>query len=104
MISNTLYYLSLILFAIVFFFFGAWFYRLYLWYPRGRKGVTGINSLIGKTGTIVSDNGTMLSVRVDGQYWTAIRPSDENIKVGDTVVVKGVRGLRLIIEVVTNGN
>ena len=51
MISQGTFDATIILVAIVFFFLGAWLYRLLLWYPRGRKPLTGSHTLNGD-GTI----------------------------------------------------
>ncbi len=97
-ISNTVYYLSLLLAAIGFFFLGAWFYQVVSWYPRGGKPVTGAKSLIGKTGQIVRDNGTNMVVRVDGQNWNAKYSGNIRPAVGEKVKVLAIRGLNLLIE------
>ena len=97
-ISNTVYYLSLLLAAIGFFFLGAWFYQVVSWYPRGGKPVTGAKSLIGKTGQIVRDNGTNMVVRVDGQNWNAKYSGNIRHAVGEKVKVLAIRGLNLLIE------
>jgi Membrane-bound serine protease (ClpP class) len=104
MVALNIYYLSLVLVAIVFFFLGVWFYRLILWYPRGGKSVTGSKMLIGKVGQVISDNGSNNVVRVDGQNWNAKNMGQNKLEVGDKVVVKQVSGLYLIVEKVSNGN
>ncbi len=104
MVAQDIFYISLILVAIVFFFIGAWFYRLLLWYPRGGRSVTGTKSMLGKTGQIVSNNGTTSVVRVDGQNWNASNINTEKLEVGDMVIVRQVKGLYLSVEKVKNGN
>lgn len=103
-VSQSIFYISLILVAIVFFFIGAWFYRLILWYPKGGTKVTGNKAIIGKTGQIVSNNGYVCVVRVDGQNWNAKNSGKEGLEVGDRVVVKQVNGLSLAVEKVKDGN
>ncbi len=103
-ISNAVYYLSLLLAAIGFFFLGAWFYQVVSWYPRGGKPVTGAKSLIGKTGQIVRDNGTNMVVRVDGQNWNAKYVGEQRPEVGDRVSIKDVNGLNLLVEEIKDGN
>ncbi len=102
--NNGTAYLLFILIAIVFFFLGAWFYRFVLWYPRGRKSVTGAKSLVGKNGTVVRDNGTILVVRVDGVNWNAKYNGNERPSVGSVVRIKDVNGLNLIVESGNSGN
>ena len=61
MVSQGIFDVTLILVAVVFFFFGAWFYRLILWYPRGRKPLTGSHTLLGKEGASFHFNGGEIS-------------------------------------------
>ncbi|EQB69622.1 MAG: hypothetical protein M1323_04120 [Candidatus Thermoplasmatota archaeon] len=104
MISDDLFYISILLVAIVFFFLGAWFYRLVLWYPRGGRAVTGTKSMIGKIGQVVRDNGTNMVVRVDGQNWNAKYVGEHRPEVGDRVSIKDVNGLNLLVEEIKDGN
>ncbi len=104
MVSNGVFYVSVLLVAIGFFFLGSWFYRFILWYPRGGKAVTGTKALIGKTGQIVRDNGTNMAVRVDGQNWNAKYAGGIRPEVGESVIVKAVNGLNLLVEDAKNGN
>jgi membrane protein implicated in regulation of membrane protease activity len=103
-IGNDLFYVSILLVAISFFFLGAWFYRFTLWYPRGGRSVTGTKNLIGKVGQIVRDNGTNMVVRVDGQNWNAKHEGNERPNVGDKVYIKSVNGLNLLVEEIKDGN
>ncbi|MGP6239155.1 NfeD family protein [Cuniculiplasma sp. SKW4] len=102
--NNTTAYLLFVLIAIVFFFLGAWFYRFVLWYPRGRKSVTGAKSLVGKDATVVRDNGTVLVVRVDGVNWNAKYNGTNRPQVGSVLKIKDVSGLYLILEENSSGN
>lgn len=98
MVSQGIYYLSLILVAVLSFFFGAWFYRFALWYPRGRKSITGTSSMIGKYGKIIRDNGTVLIVNVDGVNWSAKYSGIRKPSVGDSVKIIDVKGLNITVE------
>ena len=98
MVSQGIYYLTLILVAVVFFFLGAWFYRFVLWYPRGRRAITGTSSMIGKYGKIIGDNGTVLIVNVDGVNWSARYRGSRKPSVGDSVKIIDVRGLSITVE------
>ncbi|MCL4350202.1 MAG: NfeD family protein [Candidatus Thermoplasmatota archaeon] len=104
MISQGTFDATIILVAIVFFFLGAWLYRLLLWYPRGRKPLTGSHSLIGKEGRVIADNGHVVTVSVDGVNWTAHTEFGEKIIVGDTVVVTAVSGLRITVRGIKYGH
>lgn len=104
MVSQGIYYLSLILIAVIFFFLGAWFYRFALWYPRGRKAITGTSSLIGKYGKVIRDNGTVLIVNVDGVNWSAKFTGSRKPSVGDSVKVIDVKGLNITVEGESIGN
>ncbi len=104
MVSQGIFYITIVLVAIVFFFLGAWFYRLVLWYPRGGKSVTGTKNLIGKVGQIIRDNGTNMVVRVDGQNWNAKFKGNKRPDVGDYVYIREVSGLNLTVEEVEHGH
>jgi membrane-bound ClpP family serine protease len=104
MVSQGIFDVTLILVAVVFFFFGAWFYRLILWYPRGRKPLTGSHTLLGKEGKVVNDNGNMITVNVDGVNWSARIEHGEKVTVGDTVIVTAVSGLRITVRGIKYGH
>ncbi|MCL4538363.1 MAG: nodulation protein NfeD [Bacteroidetes bacterium] len=62
-----------------------------------RKPYTGVESLVGKSGSAVSDLGPEGEVSIDGIIWKA-RLAEGAAKKGDHVVVKQVTGLTLVVE------
>jgi membrane protein implicated in regulation of membrane protease activity len=61
-------------------------------WSRGRRAVTGVEALIGKTAVVSSPT----QVRVAGELWEA--RSDRVLVPGDEVVVHGVEGLTLLVD------
>ena len=62
---------------------------------RGGRAAAGAETLIGKTGTAVSECRPHGQVRVDGEIWEA--RCDEGVDRADAVVVTGRDGLRLVV-------
>jgi membrane-bound serine protease (ClpP class) len=60
---------------------------------RGRPVVSGAELLMGARGTVLNANGERLSVRVNGEVWTA--RSDRPLRVGQRIHVDGRRGMSL---------
>ncbi len=97
MFQNGTVYALLLLDTVLSFFFGVWFYRLLIWYPRGGRVFTGANSMVGKPATVVKNDRAFGMVRIDGQTWRAVFPDDEEFNVGDNVTVKKVSGLKVTV-------
>ena len=95
MMNNGTVYALLLLDTILSFFFGVWFYRLLIWYPRGGRVFTGAKSMVGKSGTVIKNDPTFGMVKIDGQTWRAVFMGNTDYKVGDTVIVKDVSGLKV---------
>ncbi|MHB8361501.1 MAG: NfeD family protein [Thermoplasmataceae archaeon] len=95
MFQNGTVYALLLLDTVLSFFFGVWFYRLLIWYPRGGRVFTGAKSMIGKTGIVIKNDPTYSIVKIDGQTWRAQFLDNQEYNVSDTVVVKSVSGLKV---------
>ncbi|GGM75960.1 hypothetical protein GCM10007108_12370 [Thermogymnomonas acidicola] len=93
-ISSLTFDAEIILTAVLAFFFGAWFARLFLRRPWGRKPVTGKEALIGSRAIVKSISNGNVTVSVNSQLWSAIVVGP-SINVGDEVIVLGVDGLKL---------
>ena len=63
-----------------------------------KRPQTGMEALVGKSGRAVDDLNPSGIVMVNGEYWNAIAVKSKNIKSGSRVVVKGVRGLTLLVD------
>ncbi|MBN2039468.1 MAG: nodulation protein NfeD [Spirochaetes bacterium] len=59
------------------------------------KVTTGIQGLIGETGSVVVDSTGRMKVMLHGEYWN-VESSDE-IKKGDQIVVSGLEGMTLLV-------
>ena len=69
-------------------------------------GAAGADALVGHVGVVVEDIVPLEKrgvVRVDGDEWRAVTPDDSNVPKGTKVKVVGVRGTRLIVEPVPQG-
>ncbi len=79
---------------------GAFFFlvTVYVVGAMRRRVVTGIEDLIGQTATIIEWDGGRGYVQVDGERWQAI--CDEDVTIGDEVIVDSVEGL--VLRVRTN--
>jgi membrane-bound serine protease (ClpP class) len=62
-----------------------------------KRPVTGVESMIGKSGIIVSDLTPQGEISLDGIIWKA-RVAQGSVKKGDRVVVKRVEGLVVLVE------
>lgn len=60
-------------------------------WSRRRKAVVGTEALVGRTAVVA----TPTHVRVAGELWEA--RSDAPLRVGETVVVRAVEGLKLVV-------
>jgi membrane protein implicated in regulation of membrane protease activity len=63
----------------------------FLKWSRRRKSPVGADALVGQTAVVA----TPTQVRVAGELWTA--RSDDPLRVGEEVVVRGVDGLTLVV-------
>jgi membrane protein implicated in regulation of membrane protease activity len=63
----------------------------FLKWSRRRKSPVGADALVGQTAVVA----TPTQVRVAGELWTA--RSDDPLRVGEEVVVRGVDGLTLLV-------
>jgi membrane-bound serine protease (ClpP class) len=63
---------------------------------RHNKVLTGVDGMIGELGVVQTALEPEGQVLVRGEYWDAIAPS--NIPVGAQVRVKGVTGLKLLVD------
>ncbi len=84
-----------ILLAMAFFLFGAWFGRFLTRYPFGRKPYAGMEALIGRIGIVRRVRDEILEVTVQGQIWVSENDGVPGIKEGDEVMITGVEGLKL---------
>ncbi len=64
---------------------------------RLRPSTTGIDTLIGKAGTVVNAEGGSGSVFLDGSWWS-VRSSTGELEPGEQARVVGIEGLELIVE------
>ncbi len=61
------------------------------------KAVTGVHSFIGKKAIVLESASAKNAVRLNGVIWNAVFLS-ENIRVGETVIIKEVKGLTLYVD------
>jgi membrane-bound serine protease (ClpP class) len=64
----------------------------FLKWSRRRKSPVGADALVGQTAVVA----TPTQVRVSGELWEA--RSDDPLRVGEEVVVRGVDGLTLVVD------
>jgi membrane-bound serine protease (ClpP class) len=64
---------------------------------RRKRALTGPESLVGKTGTAITDLNPKGEVRVEGIVWRA-KSASEVIKSGEAVKVKSIEELLLVVE------
>lgn len=77
---------------------GAWITRLLLRYPFGAGPMTGKDAMIGRKARVVGRKQGYLRVFINSQVWNAESPDIERIKEGDSVRIKSVENLTLIVE------
>jgi membrane protein implicated in regulation of membrane protease activity len=58
------------------------------------RSVTGAEGMISKKGIFTSDG----KVKVGNEIWNAVPIDDQKIAVGDTVIVRDIEGLKLVVE------
>ncbi len=61
---------------------------------------TNADKYIGRTGKVISDIGYNTytgQVEVDGSKWTAVSSDNQIIKVGSTVKVEEIQGVKLVV-------
>lgn len=59
------------------------------------------DSVIGKTGIVVKEIDTLNSkgqIKVNGELWSAFTDTDDKIKVGDTVTIEDIQGVKLKVK------
>ena len=61
--------------------------------------LSNINALIGKTGIVIKeiDKDMPGLVRVDNEVWSAISSDNETISERESIVIKGVEGVKLLV-------
>lgn len=84
-----------ILLIIAVFLFGAWLGRFLTRYPFGRRPYTGMESLVGKMGTVKKVRNEIMEIEVQSQIWVSDIDPRQNLKVGDQVVVDGIEGVKV---------
>ena len=62
---------------------------------RGRRARVGVETLVGRTATVVSALAPAGQVKLDGELWRAL--CDAPVESGADVVVTGVDGLTLLV-------
>ncbi|WP_163831800.1 NfeD family protein [Spartinivicinus ruber] len=62
---------------------------------RRQPVVSGINTIVGRSGVVISDFDQQGMVKVDGELWKAV--TDLPLKQGDNIIVKAVSGLTLTV-------
>ena len=69
---------------------------LFVWWSKRRKAAVGTETLVGRRAVVSVDCRPHGQVRVAGEIWQA--RCDAGADVGDSVVVREVRGLMLVVE------
>jgi membrane protein implicated in regulation of membrane protease activity len=69
---------------------------LFVWWSKRRKSAVGTETLVGRRAVVSVDCRPQGQVRVAGEIWQA--RCDAGADVGETVVVREVRGLTLVVE------
>lgn len=62
----------------------------------GLKTVSGAQTLLGHNGEVISVQGASYTVKINGELWQA--KSDQTLVLGQSVFVKQVNGLRLVVQ------
>ena len=76
-------------------------------YINARRTKTNVDSLIGQQGRVTEqiDNFKETGVvHLNGLEWTARSEQDEIIETGEAIVVKKISGVKLIVELVSDGD
>ena len=60
---------------------------------RNRAVTTGLDTIVGQTGQVLTNQDSKTQIRVGAEIWTV--QSDDDLKQGDTVTVVAVDGLEL---------
>ncbi|MDR3543619.1 MAG: NfeD family protein [Desulfosporosinus sp.] len=72
------------------------FFRQYA--LKSYKYKTNINALIGMEAIVCGKNANGILVKVNGIEWAALYKSEKGIDLGDRVLIKGIQGVKLLIE------
>lgn len=65
---------------------------------KSYKYKTNINALIGMEAVVCGKNTNGILVKVNGIEWAALYKSEKEIDLGDQVLIKGIQGVKLLIE------
>jgi membrane-bound serine protease (ClpP class) len=69
---------------------------VFLWWSKRRRAAVGLETLVGKRGTVVSDLWPEGQVKIGGELWRA--RCEGGCDSGTDVVVRDVDGLTLVVE------
>jgi membrane-bound serine protease (ClpP class) len=69
---------------------------LFIWWSKRRKASVGVESMVGKRGTVVNDLWPEGQIKVGGELWRA--RCEGGCESGTDVVVRGIEGLTLVVE------
>ena len=97
MISEQTFLITILLVAVLTFFFGAWLGRFLVRYPFGRGPVTGKESMVGRYAIVTQVKEGEYEVSLDSQIWSALPSENSKFDQGEKVKVIGIKGLKLII-------
>ena len=67
-----------------------------LWYSRRRRAQVGAETLVGRAAEVITRCAPLGQVKLDGEIWAA--HCDGTAEVGDTVRVRSVKGLTLVVD------
>jgi membrane-bound serine protease (ClpP class) len=67
-----------------------------LWYARRGHAQVGAETLVGKAGQVITRCAPLGQVKLDGEIWAA--RCDSTAEVGETVRVRSVEGLTLVVD------
>ena len=65
---------------------------------KSYKYKTNINALIGMEAVVCGKNTNGILVKVNGIEWVALYKSEEGVDLGERVQIKGIQGVKLLIE------
>jgi len=65
---------------------------------KSYKYKTNINALIGMEAIVCGKNTNGILVKVNGIEWAALFKGEEGVDLGEQVLIKGIQGVKLLIE------
>lgn len=80
-------------------------YLVKFFFRNHKEDETNVHALIGKIAIVTEDIENHLSkgrVKIGGEIWRAVTRDDSKIEIGQKIVVKGIEGNKVIVELLEN--